>query len=165
MVLLDATNPYGATGAGTAHVGPPGPVALMPGLARLGIGRLLPSSFWSALPEPAASQFQAFAASPRGWRNTVDETATLPALLSQAEALATLGNTPLVVVTAAGRHADPDWEAAQNRMAGLSTNSSHRNAEATHAGLLDDERGAATSVQAIDDDVQAVRGGTTLPPG
>jgi pimeloyl-ACP methyl ester carboxylesterase len=163
MVLLDATNPY-RTAAGTSHAGPSGPVALLPSLTRLGVGRLLPTSFWSALPEPAASQYEAFAASPRGWRNTVDDTATMPALLSQAQELSTLGSTPLVVLTAAGPHADAAWADAQNRMAQLSTNSSHRQTDAPHAGLLDEEDGAAVSEQAIDDAVQAVRTGTNLPP-
>jgi pimeloyl-ACP methyl ester carboxylesterase len=162
MVLLDATNPYRTT-AGTSHAGPPGPVALAPSLARLGVGRLFPTSFWSALPEPAASQYTAFAASPRGWRNTVDETATMPALLNQAQELSSLGSTPLVVLTAAGQHADAAWAEAQNRMAELSTNSSHRQADAPHAGMLDEEEGAAVSVRAIDDTVQAVRTGTDLP--
>ncbi len=163
MVLLDATNPYRTT-AGTSHAGPPGAVALAPSVARLGVGRLFPTSFWSALPEPAASQYTAFAASPRGWRNTVDETATMPALLSQAQELSTLGRTPLVVLTATGPHADAAWADAQNRMAELSTNSSHRHTDAPHAGLLDEEDGAAVSVRAIDDTVQAVRTGTNLPP-
>lgn len=163
MVLLDATNPY-RTAAGMSHAGSAGPVALLPSLARVGIGRLLPTSFWSALPEPAASQYEAFAASPRGWRNTVDDTVTMPALLSQAQELSSLGSTPLVVITAAGPHADSAWGDAQNRMAELSTNSSHRQADAAHAGLLDEEGGAADSVDAVADVVQAVRAGTNLPP-
>ena len=106
MVLLDATSPY-RTAAGTTHAGPPGPIALLPSLARLGVGRLFPTSFWSALPEPSASQYGAVASSPRRWGNTVDEAATMPALLSQAQELSTLGSTPLVVLTAAGHDADP----------------------------------------------------------
>jgi pimeloyl-ACP methyl ester carboxylesterase len=163
VVLLDATSPY-RTAAGTVHAGPPGPIAVVPSLARLGVGRLFPPSFWSALPEPAASQYTAFAASPRGWRNTVDETGTMPALLSQAQELSTLGSAPLVVLSADGLDADPVRADAHNRMADLSTNSSHRLADAPHAGLLDEEDGAAVSVRAIDDTVQAVRTGTNLPP-
>jgi pimeloyl-ACP methyl ester carboxylesterase len=162
MVLLDATSPY-RTAAGTTHAGPPGPVALLPSLARLGVGRLLPTSFWSGLPEPAASQHKAFASSPRAWSNTVAETGTMPALLSQAQGLSTLGSTPLVVLTAAEHVTDPVWADAHNRMAELSTNSSQRPADASHGGLLDEEGGAADSVDAIDDVVQAVRTGTTLP--
>ncbi len=164
MVLLDATSPY-RTAAGTVHAGPPGPVAVAPSLARLGLGRLFPASFWSALPEPAASRYAAFAASARGWRNTVDETGTMPALLSQARELSTLGSAPLVVLSAAGLDADPVRADAHDRMAELSTNSSHRRADAPHSGLLDEEGGAADSVRAIDDVVQAVRTGGTLPAG
>ena len=162
MVLLDATDPYRATASGAVSAGPPSAVALVPSLARLGIGRLLPTSFWSALPEPAAGQVQAFSSSPRGARNTRDEVATLPALLTQAQALTSLGDTPLVVVTAAGHDSDPQRAAAQERMAALSTNSSSRFTDATHAGLLDEPGGAQLSVRAIDDVVHAVRTGS--PP-
>jgi pimeloyl-ACP methyl ester carboxylesterase len=164
MVLLDTTNPYPATDADTAHAGPPTIVAVLPSLARIGVGRLLPTSFWSALPEPAASQFQALAASSRGWRNTRDEYATLPALLDQARALTSLGSAPLVVLTADGHESDTAWNAAQDRMAARSTNTSHRIADAGHAGLLDEEDGAALSARAIDDVVRAARTGASLPP-
>jgi pimeloyl-ACP methyl ester carboxylesterase len=163
MVLLDATTPY-RTAAGTTHAGPPGPVALLPSVARLGVGRLLPNSTWSALPEPAASRYGSFASSPRRWQNTVDEAATMPALLTQARELSTLGSSPLVVLTAAGHDADPIWADAQNRMAALSTNSSHRQADASHAGLLDEASGAQESAHAIDDVVLAARTGTTFSP-
>jgi len=163
MVLLDTTSPY-RTATGTTHVGPPGAIAILPSLARLGVGRLLPTSVWSSLPEPAASQYAAFAGSPRRWSNTVDETATMPALFSQARELTTLGSTPLVVLTAAGHDGDQVWTDAQNRMAGLSTTSSHRQAGAGHGGLLDEASGAQQSAQAIADVVRAARTGTTLSP-
>jgi hypothetical protein len=162
MVLLDATNPYRSPGTGSAHAGPPGAIALLPSVARLGVARLLPGSFWSALPEPAAGQVQAFTASPRGWRNIRDETATMSALLDQARALTTLGTTPLVVLTAAGHDRDRTWLAAQDRMAALSSNTSHRVADATHAGLLDQEHGAEQSARAIDDVIRATRTGSPV---
>jgi pimeloyl-ACP methyl ester carboxylesterase len=162
MVLLDATSPYRTT-AGTTHAGAPGAIVLLPSIARLGVGRVLPTSTWSALPEPAASRYAAFTSSPRGWQNTVDEAATMPALLDQAQRLTSLRSTPLVVLTAAGHDGDRDWADAQNRMAALSTNSGHRQADASHAGLLDEERGAQQSTDAIDDVVRAARTGTTLP--
>jgi hypothetical protein len=49
-------------------------------------------------------------------------------------------------------------------MAALSARSSHRVADATHAGLLDEQHGAQLSARAIDDVVQAARTGTPLPP-
>jgi pimeloyl-ACP methyl ester carboxylesterase len=156
MVLLDATDPYRVGG------GPPSAMAVLPSLARLGAGRLLPASAWSALPEPAAGRVRVFLSSPRGWRNVRDEVATMPALLGQARALTSLGATPLVVLTAAGNEDDPAWLAAQERMAALSTTSVHRHADAAHAALLDEERGAASSVQAVADVVRAVRAGTPV---
>ena len=69
-----------------------------------------------------------------------------------------------MVLTAAENATDPDWAAAQNRMAGLSTNSSHRDADATHAGLLDEASDAQQSAHAIEDVVRAARTGTTLLP-
>ena len=117
------------------------------------------------MPQPAAGRYKAFASSPRTWSNTVDESGTLPALLTQAQALTTLGGTPLVVLTAAEHVADPTWAAAHDRMSGLSTNSSHRAADTTHAGLLDEAGGSADTARAVDDVVQAVRTGGPLPVG
>src|SRR4051812_12837576 len=44
-------------------------------------------------------------------------------------------------------------------MAVLSADSSHRSADVTHVGLIDEQRGATIAVGAIDDVVQAVRTG------
>jgi pimeloyl-ACP methyl ester carboxylesterase len=162
MVLLDATDPYRSDGT-TFQAGPPSAIAVLPSVARLGVGRLLPTSSWSALPEPAASQLAAFKAGPRSWRNISDEVATMPALLHQAQALTTVGSAPLVVLTAAGHDGDRAWATAQDRMAALSANSSHRTADADHAGLLEEERGARQSGRAIGDVVRAARTGTPLP--
>jgi len=69
-----------------------------------------------------------------------------------------------VVLTAAEHAADPEWLDAHNRMAALSTNSSHHTTDATHAALLDEEHGAQLSARAIDDVVQSARTGAPLPP-
>jgi pimeloyl-ACP methyl ester carboxylesterase len=164
LVLLDTTNPYGATDADTAHAGAPAVSAVLPSLSRLGVARLFPTSFWSSLPEPAASQFRALAASPGGWRNSRDEYATLSTLLVQAQELTDLESKPLVVLTAEGHESDAAWNAAQDRMAALSTSSSHRLADAGHAAVLDEEKGAEASALAIHDVVRAARTGAPLPP-
>jgi len=163
MVLLDTTSPY-RTAAGTMHAGSLGPFALLPSVARLGVGRLFPTSTWSALPDPEASRFAAFVTSPRGLQNILDEMGSMPALLDEAQRLSSLGSTPLVVLTAAGHASDTVWNAAQDRMAALSTNSSHRQGDADHGGLLDERSGAQQSADAITDVVRAVRGGMTLAP-
>ncbi len=69
-----------------------------------------------------------------------------------------------MVLTAAGHEEDPRWLAAQDRLAALSADSSHRMVDATHAALLDEDGGAAGSVDAIEDVVRAARTGSPLPP-
>jgi hypothetical protein len=134
---------------------------LLPSLGRLGFGQILSSSVGSTLPEPAASQARSFATSPRGLRSQRDEFSTYHEAFRQAQALTTLGGKPLVVLTATvGQQAG--WAAAQDRLATLSSNSSHRLAHATHTALLDEQRRAEISVRAIDDVVQSVRTGAPV---
>jgi hypothetical protein len=76
-------------------------------------------------------------------------------VFAQARALVTLGGKPLAVVTANESLSTAGWAAAQDRLAALSINSSHRIADATHDGLLDDPHGAAVSVRAITDAVRS----------
>jgi len=100
-------------------------------------------------------------ASPSGARSARNAVAELPAVLDQAKALTTIGDRPLVVVTAG---ADPSrgWLDAQDRMAELSSNSVHRVIPtATHDSLISGVD-APQSTQAILDVVQAVRSGRPL---
>ncbi|MGY1661325.1 alpha/beta fold hydrolase [Geodermatophilus sp. SYSU D00705] len=164
MALLDPSDPYRSTaGSVSPDAGAPALVAIAPGLARLGLGRLAPSAAWSALPEPAAGQLRAFAAGPRGWRNQRDEYAAMPAVFGQAQRLTGLGSAPLVVVTTRGSPHAPGFSEAHGRMAALSTNSGRREADVSHVGLLDEERGAAVAARAVDDVVRAARTGTPVP--
>ena len=167
MVLLDSSTPdqlrlpgYSATynmmrrGLGVG-----------PSLARLGLGRPIPATAMSSLPAPAAAQFRTFATSSRGLRNMRDEVSALPAAFAQAGALRTLGSKPLTVITATeSLHKTAGWPAAQNRLAALSSNSSHRVVDSTHSGLLDNERASDGSSRAITDVVRAVRTHNPLPP-
>jgi hypothetical protein len=133
-------------------------LGVLPSLARLGVARVLPASAWSSLAEPAASQVQAFASSPRGMRNMRDEQSMFPKVFEQAKALTSLDAEPLVVVTATESiHKHEEWTDLQDRLAHLSINSQHRVADATHAGLIDDTESYKSSVQAILDVVQSVR--------
>lgn len=164
LVILDSSNPY-AVGADTPpDAADPGPIALLPSLARLGLGSLFPDG-QSDLPEPAATHARSFGASPRGWRNSRDDFATMPALFAQAQTLTTLDRKPLVVITTTGeQHAD-GFEDAHRRIAALSGNSSHRYSGATHAGLLVARSGAEDSTRAVEDVVEAVRSGSPVRPG
>jgi pimeloyl-ACP methyl ester carboxylesterase len=122
--------------------------ALSPSLARVGLlGPVL------GLPADQSS--------PSAARSARDEVVALPTALQQAQALTTLGDRPLIVVTA-GTGQAAGWLIAQDRMTGLSTNSVHRLVDAaTHTSLITGAD-AATSTQAIDDVVESVRSGTPL---
>jgi pimeloyl-ACP methyl ester carboxylesterase len=133
--------------------------ALLPSLARLGVGRLVPPD--RALPEPARDIQHLHHASPRLYRSLRDEFAALPASLAQARSFQNLGDRPLVVVTAT-RDALAGWLPLQDRMARLSTNSSHRLVPYTHDALVTDRTAAEASTQAIRDVVYAVRFATAL---
>ncbi len=121
---------------------------LSPSLARIGLlGPLL------GLP---ADQSTVAAA-----RSARDEFITLPTVLEQSSALTTLGDRPLIVVTAAAE-ADRGWVAAQDNLPRLSTASVHRVlAAATHDSLISGADVGASS-QAILDVVTSIQSGTVL---
>lgn len=161
MVLLDSMSPYEFTALpgfsaeqSMMHRG----LGLLPSLARLGVTQAVPTSAWSSLPEPAASQVQAFASSPRGMRNMRDEQSMYPKVFEQAKALVSLHGKPLVVVTATESiHKHKEWNDLQDRLAALSSNSQHRVADATHQGLIEAEATFEPAVLAIIDVVQSVQ--------
>ena len=151
MVLLDA-QPADAFTALPAY---PGFYAtfrtvatLSPSLARVGLlGPLL-----------GLSANESTAAAARGGR---DEFFVLPTVLQQSAALTSLGDHPLIVVTAVAE-ADPGWVAAQENLARLSTASIHRILPtATHNSLISGVDVAA-SIHAILDVLASVRAGTEL---
>ena len=167
MVLLDSMSPYEFTdlpGFATEQSMMSRGLGVLPTLTRMGAGRILPTSAWSSLPEPAASQVQAFAASARGMRNMRDEQSMYPTVFEQAKALTSLDSKPLVVVTATESiQKHEEWVDLQDRLAALSTNNDHRVADATHAGLVDDSTSFEASAQAIVDVVRSVRTGQPVP--
>jgi pimeloyl-ACP methyl ester carboxylesterase len=116
--------------------------ALLPSLARLGVGRLFYHADVGSLPANA--------------RSLRDEFAELPTSLHQARSFQSLGDRPLVVLTA-GVGAPMGWMPLQDEMATLSSNSSHRIAPFTHDALITDQTAAHTSIDAIRDVVHAVR--------
>lgn len=163
MVLLDSTSPDQFD----AIPSYPLQYALMrrtygilPSLARLGLGPLLADSH---LPAEDAAPVVAMAATPRSARNARDELSMLPVVFRQAQALSTLGDRPLVVLTSAETARDTDgWTEAQERMAALSADTVHYEVAASHAGMVEDPAGAAASVQAITSVIGAIRTGTPV---
>jgi pimeloyl-ACP methyl ester carboxylesterase len=166
LVLLDSSSPHQFTDQPDF----PGTYAMMrrllpvmAALARVGAFHLAPASASTALSSGAAAQVQSFATSPRGANNMREEQAQLRNVFTQAQALTTFDPKPLVVVTAReNAHGTKGWVAAQDRLAALSTNSTHWTADTTHVGLLDDANGSTHSVRAITAVVTAVRTGTRL---
>ena len=166
LVLLDSSSPHQYTDQpdfATSYAMMRRLLPVMPGLARVGAMHLVPTSSSTALPPSAAAQVRAFATSPRGAINMRDEHAQLRVVFAQAQSLTTFDPKPLAVVTAReNAEGTKGWAAAQERMAALSTNSTHWIADTTHVGLLDDARGSVDAVRAITAVVAAVRTGTSL---
>lgn len=135
--------------------------ALLPSLARVGVGRLVFHRGFTGLPAEARDMQRVHYSSVRHWHSLRDEVAALPASLAQARSLRSLGTRPLIVLTAA-RNALDGWLPLQEQMASLSTNSRHRVVPYTHEELVSDRAAAVASSIAIRDVVQAVRSGTAL---
>jgi pimeloyl-ACP methyl ester carboxylesterase len=133
--------------------------ALLPSLARIGVGRLVFHSGFASLPGHARDMQRLHYSSARHYRSLRDEFAKLPTSLAQARASQGFGDRPLVVVTAA-RDAQPGWLSLQEKMATLSTNSIHRVVPYTHDALITDQTAAKASSQAILGVVHAVRFGS-----
>ena len=128
----------------------------------MGLGPLLADAP-SDLPELAAAQLHALQVSPHTYDNARDEVSLYHDALDQAQALTSLGGRPLVVVTSTEQiEKSPGWSTAQDELAQLSTNSSHRVADTTHVGVLMSASGSEVSVHAITDVVRAIRSGDPL---
>jgi hypothetical protein len=165
MVLLDSSTPEQFTALPdypAAYSSGRRLSALLPPLARVGLWRLSAAGAFGGLPPQARSQELALAATARELSSQRVEWSELPAVFTQAQALTDLNGKPLIVVTA-GLRQQAGWPAAQDQLAGLSTNSLQRTvAGADHTALLYNEAMSANSSQAIRDVVSAIRTGTSL---
>jgi pimeloyl-ACP methyl ester carboxylesterase len=167
LVLLDSQPPdaiVNLPGYAGEYNGLRRATALFPSVARLGVMRLVYTSAAAGLPPEARADERAFWSTASHNRSLRDEVAGLEAALTQAQALTSLGDKPLVVVTAA-EDAHAGWLPLQEKMASLTTNSTQRVIQdATHTSLIEDQGDSAVSIQAILDVVEAVRSGATLRP-
>src|ERR1043165_9296433 len=133
--------------------------ALLPSAARTVMGRMALRSGFGSLPPRARDAARAFNSSPSQLTASRIEFLQLPTVLNQAKALRSLHGKPLAVLSA-GVGEMRGWAAAQDKLAQLSTNSTHRTAVgATHSALLEDQHFAATTSRAITQVVQRVRSG------
>jgi pimeloyl-ACP methyl ester carboxylesterase len=136
--------------------------ALFPSLARLGVFQLVNRFAGDPLPVPTRDEERAVVSAANLNRIQRDEFAELPLTLKEAAELTTLGDRPLIVITAL-KGADAGWLQMQDKIAGLSTNSVHRSLPDTdHPGLIHAKAGAAAASQAILDVVASVRSGAPL---
>jgi pimeloyl-ACP methyl ester carboxylesterase len=164
LVLLDSQPPDAIAnlpGYAAEYEGIRRFTALFPSLARLGVGRLAYSAT-SGLPPEAWAEARAFLSTAGHNRGYRDAAVGLKATLTQAQALKSLGDKPLIVLTAV-EDAHEGWLPLQEKIVGLSTNSVQRVIQdATHGSLIEDRADSAISVQAILDVVEAVRSDATL---
>ncbi len=160
VVLLDSMHPDQYTrvpGYSTFYQGYRHISTLFPSLARLGVVRLVNQYVVSGMPADAQAAAIANASTARVVSSQHAEWLMIPTTLTEAHALTTLGDRPLMVVTAE-RDMQNGWMPLQDELAALSSNSTHRVfPDATHASLVDDEAVAAQSSQAIRDLVTLVR--------
>jgi pimeloyl-ACP methyl ester carboxylesterase len=168
MVLVDSTAPGSAPTPATSP-GNEGSYdimrrasALLSASARLGVGRLMGQLAYGSLPARARDEAIASAATPNDVQSTIEEYIQGSASMDQAASLGDFGDKPLVVLTA-GSGSDAEWNAAQDDLASLSTNSAHRVVEgASHGEMTLDEDAAAATTQAILDVISSVRSGRPL---
>ncbi|MEO7943356.1 MAG: hypothetical protein ABIR34_08145 [Marmoricola sp.] len=107
-------------------------LALLPTLARLGVSRLAPAPH---LPAPV----QALTSTAKSARNGREEISVAPDVFAQAQALTTLGNRPLAMLTTSESLNGAGWAGAQDQLAALSNKCVHRTVDSTHAGLIEDQ--------------------------
>ena len=120
------------------------------------------STAYGDLPVLARDEERAFLSRPGDARSLRDEFSQIRTTMTEAQSLTTLGDRPLVVLTAE-KDAEGGWTAAQDELAALSTNNVHRTlADADHAMLTEQHATAAQSSQAIRDIVNNVRTGTPI---
>ena len=167
VVLVDSTHPEQFTRSpeGRAmyeqirRVG-----AVIPWLTRLGVIRL--TNYYPAhpdLPPQQRAQIEAFNSSTRQVATTVEEFRATPETTAQVRSAGSLGETPLAVISAGEQ--SPSWLEMQEKLAALSSDSSHRVVEgATHVSLLYERRDAQVTSAAILEVVEAVRNDQPLTP-
>jgi pimeloyl-ACP methyl ester carboxylesterase len=110
-----------------------------PLLARVGLMRLYARSGdafdFGELPARQRAELAAAWSSAKHWDSQPASLSTLRSFYAEAHSLGSLGDVPLVVITAGDNHA-VGWQALQVELAALSSNSVHKTVEgATHASL------------------------------
>jgi pimeloyl-ACP methyl ester carboxylesterase len=138
--------------------------ALAPSLARLGVARIGYDIASSGLPPEARAEQKAVYSTAEYYRTLHDELAELRTSLTQAQQVTSIGDKPLIVVTAE-QDAQDGWLPLQDKMVQLSSNSAHRVLpNVSHSSLIEDHHDSSYASSAIIDVVHAVRSGAPLNP-
>jgi pimeloyl-ACP methyl ester carboxylesterase len=171
LVLLDSSSPdqcgsspaWVAQCAATARFN-----ALAPVLARFGVIRLF-GLFQPAtgLPDPQNRTLLASYSAAKAWDAQQAEALATEATSAQAASVKTLGDLPLIVLTATEHGAPAEmeqgWQAMQSGFTTLSTDSVQRVVPgATHESLVFEAKDAQITVKAILQVVEAARAGKRL---
>jgi pimeloyl-ACP methyl ester carboxylesterase len=136
--------------------------SVMPPLSRFGVARLMSSTSYGDLPEPQRSQERELISTPEHNRSVRDEFDQIRVALDQAAELDSLGDLPLMIVTAQ-RGQSEGWFPMQEDLLQLSTNSAQIEvADAAHMDLVTDPDMAAQASDAITGVVDAVRTGISM---
>ena len=135
--------------------------SLMPTLSRLGMGQIPRPSH---LPAADAAKVNTITSKPKYYRNQRDEVSVIPEVFAQAQALTTLGDRPLAVLTASATATGTEgWveRPGPARRAVHQLRAPHR---ALHPrGPARGRQPAAASVRAITEVISSVRTSTPLP--
>jgi pimeloyl-ACP methyl ester carboxylesterase len=168
LVLIDSTDPTTTPvsgGPASSHSLVHRLSALVASTARLGVGRLIGRFSYGTLPPGPRDEARASSATAGFLGSFVDEFGVASRSTSQAGELGDLGSRPLVVLTAGRRNAAGHME-AQDKLAGLSSNSLHRVVRgATHQALVADPEDAKVVSRAILDVVESARSAAPLADG
>jgi pimeloyl-ACP methyl ester carboxylesterase len=160
LVLLDSTAPKPGPALPT-NSGSDGVLRrvslLLSTIAHFGVGRLIAQGDYGTLPPGVQGEARANASTAPHLASFLEEFVQANTAMQQALSLTSLNGKPLIVVTADQGINDDHWQAKQDHLATLSTNSLHRHVEATHASLLGNQADSAAASQAISDVVEAVR--------
>jgi pimeloyl-ACP methyl ester carboxylesterase len=130
--------------------------ALLPVAARTIMGRIALRSGFGSLPPRARDAARAFNSSPHQLTASRIEFLQLPTVFNQAKAVRSLHGKPLAVLSASLGEMT-GWATMQDKLARLSTNSTHRTvAGASHAAFLEDKSFATITSDAITQVVRRV---------
>jgi pimeloyl-ACP methyl ester carboxylesterase len=140
-------------------------------LAPLGVVRLLltaglgPEAEDYDLPALQRTQAKTFNMTTKGWQSIAGQTAAMPETDAQEQAVKSLGDMPLVVLSATlpADEMRRVWNEFSAELASLSSNGSHRLVDgATHMSLALKQEHAQATLEAIVQVIESVRTGQSL---